>query len=560
MRRLLVSAFLWLAALLLFSAPIGARPDLPGRLALDPEIAAGARKPPNHLAEDTTWIADWTFDDLDGTCDTSGWTSVDHFVRNDGSNSWSVGPDYHGQGFVTGNAAILRRHDLCWPHDGYGNSWDLAVVLRYRGPGARLSFDFASDSEPGFDFVQVEADSQGASGARAAATSPPGWPASFRRVLLAIDGPQPSGRVTALELPDFDQPDSIHSVYLRFVSDGSGSDQDGEYTSSIAAGLVVDNIVVDGSLGYSEDFEGSLDANVTLVNSAPSAPYETFARLVHHPLDLDATAEDSTCAWVFYDSTLACNSGSGGVHCVRPLADNSIVSPWVTLAGTGPVLLSFREWPSNAGSGACSVRTWAIRAQTRIPDSDTTAPDDSIDCETEWTGGFAFPTSNSWTTRVYDLSTRIPAGARAIQVRFRVMPFAYLIGHDPNPDCAPSPGGPYIDRVRIGRVGSPTAVLPRDLDAGVQRTALHQNVPNPFNPATTLRFDLARAGTVDLCVYDAAGRRVRTLVREHLDAGLGHAIAWDGRDDAGQRVPSGVYFCRLVTADTRTSRTLVLLE
>ena len=558
MRRALATAALCLTSLVLPGTRAGARPEDHGRPDLDAQVFDAARQPLPFIAQDTTWIADWTFDAPNGECDPGGWTAVDHYVRNDGSNDWSVGPGYDGQGFVTGNAAILRRHDPCWVHDGYGNAWDYAVVLRYRGAGAQLSVDFASDSEPGYDFVQIEADSLGASGARAAATSPPGWPAAYRRVLLAFDGPHPSGRVSALALPDFGMPDSTHSVLIRFVSDGRSADQDGEYLSAIAAALVLDNIVVTGSLSYSEDFEGSLDPNVTLANTAPSAPYATFARLVRHPPDLDPVAEDSTCAWVFDDPTFACNGGSSVPACVRPGIDNSIVSPWVTLSGSGPVVLAFREWPSDAGSGACTVRTWAVRSRTRIPNPDTPAPDDSLDCELPWSGGFAFPTSNSWVSRVYDVGAQVPAGARAVQVRFRVLPFASLIGHEPNPNCSPSPGGPILDRVRIGRMGTPSAVPPQA--GGAWRTTLHPNVPNPFNPVTAIRFDLARPGKVGVSIFDVAGRRVRGLLQADLEAGRGHSVEWNGRDDTGRRVPSGVYFCKLVAGDVTSSRALVLLE
>ena len=557
MQRALATAALCLAIVVLPSAPVQARPEFEGRFELEPPILESARQLPLVTAQDTTWIADWTFDAPGGGCDASGWTAIDHTVRNDGSNDWSVGPDYDGQGFVSGNAAILRRQDPCWVQDGYGNAWDEAVVLRYRGAGARLSFDFASDSEPGYDFVRIEADSLGASGARAAATSPPGSPESFRKLLSSFDGPQPNGRVSGLALPDFGLPDSTHCVYVRFVSDGPSSDQDGEYLSSIAAALVVDNIVVTGTLAYVEDFEDGLDPRLTLANTAPSAPYATFARLVHQPLDLDPSADDSTCAWTFSDPTFACNGGGAVPPCVRPLVDNSIMSPWVPVPGPGPLVLAFREWPSNAGSGACTVRMWAIRARTRQPDLDTPAPDDSIDCETPWSGGFAFPNSNSWVSRLYDASAHVPADARAVQVRFRVLPLASLIGHEPNPSCAPAPGGPLIDRVRLGRIGTPSAAPPAAVGL---RTALLANVPNPFNPVTTIRFDLGRPGHVGIAIFDVAGRRVRGLLDVELEAGAGRSVEWTGRDDAGRKVPSGVYFCRLVTDDTTMSRALVLLE
>ena len=83
--------------------------------------------------------------------------------------------------------------------------------------------------------------------------------------------------------------------------------------------------------------------------------------------------------------------------------------------------------------------------------------------------------------------------------------------------------------------------------------------PNPFNPRTRLRFDLARAGHAHLAVYDVAGRLVATLVDDDLAAGR-HEFTWQGDDMRGRRVGSGMYLARLVTAAGVESHKLTLLE
>lgn len=83
--------------------------------------------------------------------------------------------------------------------------------------------------------------------------------------------------------------------------------------------------------------------------------------------------------------------------------------------------------------------------------------------------------------------------------------------------------------------------------------------PNPFNPRTTLRFDLPRAGAARLAVFDLAGRQVRTLVDGSLPPGP-HAIAWDGRDDAGRPVGSGAYVARLEADGVVSSARLGLIR
>ena len=80
--------------------------------------------------------------------------------------------------------------------------------------------------------------------------------------------------------------------------------------------------------------------------------------------------------------------------------------------------------------------------------------------------------------------------------------------------------------------------------------ALNQNHPNPFNPSTTIKFDLPQRGRVDLKIYALDGSLVRTLVSEALDPGR-HDVTWQGRDDSGRQAASGTYFYRL-TADGKT--------
>lgn len=91
------------------------------------------------------------------------------------------------------------------------------------------------------------------------------------------------------------------------------------------------------------------------------------------------------------------------------------------------------------------------------------------------------------------------------------------------------------------------------------RTALSQNVPNPFNPSTTIRFTLAEKSGVHLAVYDTAGRLVRTLLDETRESGA-HEVTWDGRDARGAAMASGVYFYRLTSGSHIESKKMVLLK
>ncbi len=89
--------------------------------------------------------------------------------------------------------------------------------------------------------------------------------------------------------------------------------------------------------------------------------------------------------------------------------------------------------------------------------------------------------------------------------------------------------------------------------------ALEQNYPNPFNPGTAISFQLSAISTVELKIYDVAGRLVRTLVSENKAPGS-YTVQWDGRDDRGAPVASGVYLYRLEAGSYRAARKMVLMR
>lgn len=103
------------------------------------------------------------------------------------------------------------------------------------------------------------------------------------------------------------------------------------------------------------------------------------------------------------------------------------------------------------------------------------------------------------------------------------------------------------------------AVSPTSSTPDLATAFLRPNHPNPFNPRTTLRFRLTTPGEIRLEVFDAAGRRVRTLARGPVSEGE-HAVVFDGRDDAGRPLASGVYRYRLSAAGVDQGRSMVLVR
>jgi hypothetical protein len=108
----------------------------------------------------------------------------------------------------------------------------------------------------------------------------------------------------------------------------------------------------------------------------------------------------------------------------------------------------------------------------------------------------------------------------------------------------------------ITRSPSVTVRLP---GAETFTSRLLPNRPNPFNPETEIRFEVARTGRVRLAVYDVSGRRVALIEDDVREAGR-HRTVWRGRDDAGRPLPSGAYYLRLETSTRRDTRKIMLLK
>jgi flagellar hook assembly protein FlgD len=92
-----------------------------------------------------------------------------------------------------------------------------------------------------------------------------------------------------------------------------------------------------------------------------------------------------------------------------------------------------------------------------------------------------------------------------------------------------------------------------------ERTALHANFPNPFNPSTTIAYDLRDAADVTIVIYNVRGQVVRTLVDAVTPPGR-HRVVWQGTSDTGARVATGIYFYRLVAGEFSQTRKMVLLK
>ena len=92
-----------------------------------------------------------------------------------------------------------------------------------------------------------------------------------------------------------------------------------------------------------------------------------------------------------------------------------------------------------------------------------------------------------------------------------------------------------------------------------EKFSISQNYPNPFNPQTKMDFSVARTGKVQIVIYNLLGQKVKTLVNKSLNYGY-HSVVWNGLDEIGQPVSSGVYFSELRANGFRESKKMLLLK
>jgi hypothetical protein len=121
-------------------------------------------------------------------------------------------------------------------------------------------------------------------------------------------------------------------------------------------------------------------------------------------------------------------------------------------------------------------------------------------------------------------------------------------------------GDDTLDLVARADDSVPTAVEHEFLPAAPAALRLLPNSPNPFNPSTTVRFDLPRAATVDLGIYDLRGRLVKSLATSAFFAAGRHQLRWEGEDDIGAAVASGTYLLRLRSEGIEQVQRMTLIK
>ncbi|MFH1841869.1 MAG: C25 family cysteine peptidase [bacterium] len=211
----------------------------------------------------------------------------------------------------------------------------------------------------------------------------------------------------------------------------------------------------------------------------------------------------------------------------------TLLSPVFQLAGaTGAEISYWRYFSNNAGNN---------------PDQDywdVEVTDDGVD----WVSlEHTLTTEALWVQKTFELSSYVDMTDQ-VQVRF--------IAQD---DASGSLVEAGVDDFLLSVAYDMLSDAGDERAQAPARLALGANYPNPFNPKTTVQFELPKAGQVDLAIYDVTGRRIVTLVKDQLAPGL-YRMDWMGRDGNGRQVASGIYFSRLQFGEKILTQKMTLLK
>jgi len=444
--------------------------------------------------------------------------------------------------------------------EGYGNRWDATVSRDFNYDGSApvtLQYQYAHALEPSFDFAY--------------GTITVGSTTSvFARYSNVGSG------TANIDLTPYLSAPTAYTISFRVTSDGGYSDEDGHYATECGA-MSVDNIsVTGGGESYSTNFEKREDGWAQVMDP----PSEYFLVENRKPLGSDVKLPGGGGLIIWHidgaDQTGGPSNNrprgvevvqADGMHDLEDGHNNGDArDPYP--GGTNNTAFDGASTPnSNGHDGASTVAVTHISANGN--------PMTAM-----MKGGWPAPVPGS-------IAPSVSPGMRfSVQIagaRFVKTPSVQLVR-----------GAQTFDAERVEWIGRDRVVAEFDMEGGInghydmvmfnpggassalsdalyltggvdgprippKQNALLAAYPNPFNPETTIRYELASSSHVSLRVYDVGGAEVRTLVDANKAAGS-YALQWNGRDNKGNAVSSGVYFYRISAGSFSDVRKMTLLK
>ncbi len=158
---------------------------------------------------------------------------------------------------------------------------------------------------------------------------------------------------------------------------------------------------------------------------------------------------------------------------------------------------------------------------------------------------FTFPNVTSFGWTQYHIDTQVPKDTATKGLGVRLHVYSTFVGKV------------YFDNVTVTRLSVATGVeLNKLLPSSFK---VYQNYPNPFNPSTIISYALPKASLVKVVIYDITGREIKTLVNKEQTAGM-HSVTWNGENNNGMMVSSGIYFYRISARLNVQVRKMILLK
>jgi hypothetical protein len=119
--------------------------------------------------------------------------------------------------------------------------------------------------------------------------------------------------------------------------------------------------------------------------------------------------------------------------------------------------------------------------------------------------------------------------------------------------------GWMVDDVMIHIGELQTGITNKETDRTAADFVLNDNYPNPFNPETTIEYELPQAGPVRLEVYNILGQKIKTLIDQNQVAGV-HRVVWNGKNELSEAVASGIYLYRIQSQDFEATKRMLLIR
>lgn len=568
MRRtvaVLAISLLGLSALHAAAAPpqISTEPPPADRSARGDTLFLFAAEGPGSFGSPGTDSRGFTFDGPDGEAEKAGWFGVDLRAQ---EIHWQLAPTTlcAGTGTDMSEAAPFDTTDTVndfalwcgsqgncdWANpDGYGNYWEQFVMIELDplavDKDVTVSFAYRSDFE-GSDYDYLSLRSYLGDGGHVHWSDRTGGDRTYREAEVVVP---------AVWL-DLERP----RLAFRFKSDGAWSDQDGDFPSDLGA-VWLDNIRVEqaGRELLAADFEtGQLPAELHFEAEESAGDY---AKLYQGLFQGDSDPVNDSFVWAFFDSSTSSWEDPEyefGIFRGPPYVKNVIESPRLSVDSSGA--------PLALGPGTRVLLGFDVYLDLDISDLIFHAwyiggvMVDSGNCNPQFENDNTvyYDESRAWVSFVRDVTEElresaggVPWNAESIVARLAVLDMYDIwgFGHSEHRNQAPN-----FDNIRVMLVeGDLTDVPPTPVGLSLSAS------PNPFNPSVELRLVLPGAGRCKVTLHDLSGRRVAALLDEKLPAGE-RRLRWDGKDEAGAPLPSGVYFARASVPGSETSIKLVLLK